>query len=334
MGFIRVLEPGMLSTVQDLGRAGWAARGVPTGGAADPFSLRLGNRLVGNADAAPGVEMTLTGAALHFEHDALVALTGAEAAASVGIRGGVERSMKSSTATPIRAGECLRVGPARRGARAYLCVAGGLRVPCVLGSASTHLAAGFGGFEGRALRAGDRLEFDETLSPAPAARSARGAREIAELVLARRSLRAVPGASGDVFEAEAADRFWDSEYSVTPQSDRAGLRLEGPAVRSRSGGRMISEGMYCGAVQVPENGQPIILCVDHPTTGGYPVIACVVTVDLPVLGQLRPGDHVRFERTTLEGARELFRELERRLDELIPPVARDVERSAVSRGSP
>lgn len=310
----------MLTTVQDFGRDGHGALGVPSGGAADPLSFRLGNRLVGNHDNAPALEMTLTGGAFLFDHDATIVLAGGDLAASIEPSDthtpptpptSAPRPITPWSAVPVHPGDRLRTGPISRGVRAYLCIAGGLAVPSVLGSASTHLAGGFGGFHGRALRAGDQLGF-HTAPPrrVPAALSDH-ARTLARESLDRRTLRAFPGPHTAQFDSSSL--FWSSPFTVTTHSDRVGLRLEGPAVPSRAAGRMRSEGMPCGAVQVPENGQPIILMVDRPTTGGYPVIACIATADLPTLGQLRPRDTVRFQPVTLAEARELFHERERRL---------------------
>lgn len=290
----------MQSTVQDLGRPGRASLGVPLGGAADPLSLRIGNRLLANPEGAAALEMTLSGGVFTFDRDADVVVIGGEAPVHLG-------DAPANAALPLRvpAGAFLRIGRIHAGARLYLCVRGGLDVPPVLGSASTLLAAGFGGHDGRALRAGDALDVGPPSSDAPRAALPESWR--AELLDARerRTLRALPGAHAPAFRG--ADRLlYVDEFVVTPQSDRAGLRLQGPVVPSPYAGRMISEGMTVGAVQIPENGQPILLMPDGPTTGGYPVAACIAEVDLPTLAQLPPLARVRFERVTLEEARALW----------------------------
>jgi biotin-dependent carboxylase-like uncharacterized protein len=319
MGVMRVVEPGMFTTVQDLGRSGWAAIGVAPGGAVDALSLRVGNRLVGNADGAASLEMTMVGGTFDFEQDATIVVAGGEVSGSVG-GGGAARTSEMARPMEIRRGERLRLGPITRGVRAYLCVRGGIMVESVLGSASTHAGAGFGGVQGRALRRGDVVEIGPARGQVGAGTPWARAGTLVDEALERRTLRAVEGAQIAAFAGASASAFWSSEFVVSSQSDRVGLRLQGRIGAANLGGRMASEGMMFGAVQVPEGGEPIVLMADHPTTGGYPVIACVATVDLPSLGQLRPGDRVRFERVTAGAARELFRERERALNLEIAPV--------------
>jgi len=305
----------MLTTVQDLGRNGSASLGVAIGGAADSLSLRIGNRLVGNTDNAAGLEFTLTGGLFEFEKDAVIAVSG-----------GVASVLKNEIEVPmwhalrVQAGERVRIGPVRRGVRVYLCVRGGVQVKEVLGSASTHLAAGFGGHEGRALRSGDELRYQD-FAEEPGDFDAR---PLGADLLHRRTIRAIEAPLEGRFHREAADAFWRSEFVISNQSDRAGVRLEGNAIASLCHGRMTSEGMTHGVIEVPESGQPIVLGVDHPTTGGYPVIGCVATVDLPVLGQLRPRETVRFERVSVEEARRLLAERETELGRVLsslPPLS-------------
>ncbi len=307
---VRVLEPGMLTTVQDLGRSGFASLGVAVGGAADSFSLRVGNRLVGNSDSAAGLEFTLTGGLFEFEKDAIISVTGGIADVFRS-----ESQVPMWRATSVRAGERVRIGPVRRGVRVYLCIAGGIDVKEVLGSESTHLAAGFGGHEGRAIRSGDVLNHHDSTAQA----CSLDVRALGAGLLHRRTLRAIEAPIEARFHREAAEAFWASEFTVSNQSDRAGVRLEGNAITTLCHGRMTSEGMTHGVIEVPENGQPIVLGVDHPTTGGYPVIGCVATVDLPVLGQLRPREAVRFEWVSVEQARRLFAERDAAMDKELPP---------------
>ena len=306
MGALRVIEPGMLTTVQDLGREGFAAFGAPVGGAADSLSLRVGNRLVGNQEGAAGIEMTLLGGVFEFEDDAVVAVVGGEVEARLG-----EKAVESCAAVQVRRGGSLRIGRVLTGCRVYLCARGGVRVRQVMGSSSTHLAVGIGGFERRALKAGDRVEIGEPafLLPLPQGGGwGEGAvREQVRGMCDRRMVRLVVGSR---FSAAAVRAFVGGEYKVLAQSDRVGLRLDGPTIEAPDGGRMISEGMMFGAVQVPENGKPIVLMADHPTTGGYPVVGCAASVDLPTLWQLRPGDLVRFEPVDGQVARQLYRDRE------------------------
>jgi antagonist of KipI len=301
---IRVLQPGFLTTVQDLGRPGWAHLGVSASGAADPLSLRLGNRLAGNPPGAAGLEMTLVGGQFEFEDAALIALAGADFGPTLD-----GRPVPLWTSLPVRPGQILRLGPTRNGARCYLCVRGGLDVPTVLGSASTHLLTGLGGQEGRPLRPGDQL----AIRPHPGPDIFRLRRlEPRALPLLQPSgiLRVTPGPQADRYSESVRHQFHRREYRVREDSDRMGLRLTGWPLVPIHTLDLVTEGAPLGAVQVPRNGQPIILFVEHQTTGGYPKIANVVAADFHRLGQLRPRDEVRFEPVTLVRARTLLQEQE------------------------
>lgn len=301
----RVIQPGMLTTVQDLGRTGLANIGVPPGGAADAFSFSIANRLAGNDQAAPALECTLTGPTLRFDTDATVAITGAPADVHLD-----HQPVAQWTALLVQRDQTLRVGAARAGCRMYVAVRGGFQIPRVLGSASTLLSAGFGGIDGRPLRTGDQLALqpgDHPLARTPDLKSA-------ESFLTRRIVRAIEAPLENRFDRGAAEQFWSTIWTVSNRSDRMGVRLEGPGVATLCAGRMTSEGMPHGAVEIPADGQPIALGVEHPTTGGYPPIACVATIDLPLLGQLRPRDSVRFQRITREEALALLREQTHQID--------------------
>lgn len=292
----------MQPTVQDLGRPGLAAIGVPPGGAADALALRLGNRLLGNPDHAAGLELPLSGGLFTFDADAHVVVLGGLAEITLD---GAPAELGAVLRVP--AGRPLQVGRVVKGARAYLLVRGGLAVPAVLGSASTLLRAGFGGWQGRALRVGDVLPVGEPAGPVFRDDLPRAWRAMLESVRDRRILRAMPGPHA---APGVRAPLWTDEFTVTPRSDRAGLRLSGPPVPSPFAGNMPSEAMAPGSVQVPEDGQPILLMPDGPTTGGYPVAACIAEVDLPTLGQLPPLAKIRFEHVTLHQARELWLERE------------------------
>ncbi len=302
MGVIHVQEPGLLTTVQDLGREGFGPMGVSASGAADRVALRIGNRLIGNAEGAAGLEMTLLGGRFVFWDGAVFALTGSDFAATLD---GAPVSLWASH--PAKARETLRLGPTRSGARCYLCVQGGIEAKDFLGSASTHLLSGLGGHEGRALREGDVLK----IGPAKDTFRARtlGA-TTCERLARRKVLRVTPGPQNDWFPEAAQKVFYENTYRVAEESNRMGLRLEGAAIPAPWGGEMISEGVALGAVQVPEGGMPIILFVEQQTTGGYPKIANVISADFHSLGQLRPRDEIRFERVEWETARSLLREQE------------------------
>ena len=287
MSSIRIVSPGLQTTVQDLGRFGWTHFGISASGAADAFALRAGNLLVGNAENAAAIEMTLMGAAFEFQADSVIALAGADFGAGLPLW----------TPVPVKAGQTVRCGPSLAGARCYLCVRGGIAVPRVMGSASTHVITGVGG---RALRAGDILPVgnEAIRRPRPVPKDVPA--------LGDGPLRVTDGPQSESF----SDELYRGEYTVTEESNRMGLRLRGAAIASAVG-HMLTEGAALGAVQVPPDGQPIILFVEHQTTGGYPKPANVISADFRRLGQLRPRDQVRFERVTIEQALRLLQEQER-----------------------
>lgn len=289
---IVVESPGMFTTVQDLGRFGYGTLGVSAAGAADRVALRLGNRLVGNPPGAAGLEMTLLGGVFRFERDSVIALTG----------GDFECSVPMWRAVAVRAGETVRCGGARSGARCYLCVAGGIDVPAVLGSRSAHALSGIGG---GGLRRGAVL----SLGAGRGAEAGRGVKP-ARLYPAG-AIHVTPSVQTDWFSPEQRQVFVSTVWRVSNAADRMGLRLEGPPIACAGGGRMLTEGAPLGAVQLPPGGEPIILFVDQQTTGGYPKIASVISADLHRVGQLRPREAVRFEWVTPDEARRRLLELER-----------------------
>lgn len=302
MNTIEVQAPGLLTTVQDLGREGFGPMGVSPSGAADAVSLRVGNRLVGNDDNAAALEMTLVGGTFRFTEAAVIALTGSDFGATLD---GAPVPLWESI--PVRAGACLRLGATRSGARCYLCVHGGIAVEPVLGSASTHLLSGLGGFDGRPLRRGDMLRLGPTSAPA---RKRRTDSQALRALAPRKLLRVTAGPQADWFAESTQRTFYESTYRVAENSNRMGLRLEGAAVAPTPAREMITEGVSLGAVQVPAGGHPIILFVEQQTTGGYPKIANVISADLVSVGQLRPRDEIRFERVEFATAQSLLREQE------------------------
>jgi len=305
MSFIQVLAPGLLTTVQDLGRQGFGTMGVSPSGAADALSLRIGNLLVGNPAHAAALEMTLLGGAFQFPQGGVLALTGSDFGATLD-----EKPVELWTSFEARPGQILRLGPTRSGARCYLCVRGGILVKDFLGSASTHLLSGLGGHEGRALRKGDELKIGE-LSTSFRKRTL--ARKALERLRPRKVLRVTPGPQSDWFPASAQQTFYANTYRVAEESNRMGLRLDGPPIPEGAHGEMISEGVSLGAIQIAAGGLPIILFVEQQTTGGYAKIANVISSDLASLGQLRPRDEIRFERVHWERARALLIEQEKLL---------------------
>ena len=303
MRVIEVQEPGLLTTLQDLGREGFGPMGVSSSGAADPIALRIGNRIVGNAEGAAGLEMTLLGGTFVFPEGAIFALAGSDFGATL-----VGAAVDPWTVVEANPGQILRLGPTRSGARCYLCVQGGIAVTPFLGSASTHLLSGLGGHEGRALRKGDVLTIGDA---GGLYRKGTLAAKALERLAPRKVLRVTPGPQSEWFSEAAQKMFYDSTYRVAEESNRMGIRLQGAAISATSGGEMISEGVSLGAVQIPAGGLPIILFVEQQTTGGYAKIANVISADFRSLGQLRPRDKIRFERVDWEKARGLLMDQEK-----------------------
>jgi antagonist of KipI len=304
MPVVNVKSPGFLTTIQDLGRPGYAHLGVSASGPADSVALRLGNLLVGNDENTPALELTLVGGAFEFESNTVVAITGSDFEPTCG-----GQPVPLWTSYFVRAGDRLEFGATKSGARCYVCVRGGIECPRVLGSASTHVLTGIGGLNGRALQRGDILRVGTA--------NANGnyvphtvSQEILRHIQRSGPLRITRGPQASYFTDEAHSTLSSSAYVVSEESNRMGLRLTGPLLKRTREKEMITEGVSLGAIQVPQNGQPIILFVEHQTTGGYPKIANVISADLHRVGQLRPRDEVRFETVPIDIARSLLREQE------------------------
>jgi len=296
---ITVLKPGLFTTIQDGGRWGYQDRGVPVSGPMDRQAHRHANALVGNAPDAATLEATLLGPELRFDQPAVIAVTGADLGAAID-----DKPAAVDTPHRVESGGTLRFGTRRSGTRAYLAVDGGINTPMILGSRSTHVVSGLGGIDGRALRAGDRL----ALGSANEAESEsnhhlrRGPSRSAALQGGAR-LRAMRGPQDYYFDNAAFDWLTRTRFAVSPQSDRMGYRLVSGSERTRplSGskpGSMISDAAFTGGIQIPPSGDPILLMADRQTTGGYPQIATVITADLPLAGQLAPGDWIEFALCT------------------------------------
>lgn len=276
-----ILAPGPLTTVQDLGRRGLAALGVGASGAADRGSLQLANRLVGNVEGAAALELTLGGLRLRVDGAAIIALTGAPCPVTVG-----GRSMGMNGPIAVRPGEVIVVGTPAEGVRTYLAVRGGVAVPPVLGARSTDTLSGLGP---EPVRAGTVLPIGSETTGFPVVDQAPVRRLDGDVVL-----RVVPGPRADWFDPDALRTLGADPFLVTAESNRIGVRLDGPELRRTETVELPPEGMVRGALQVPPSGRPVLLLADHPVTGGYPVIAVVVDEDVDRAGQLRPGDRVRF----------------------------------------
>jgi len=313
-----VQSAGFLTSVQDLGRVGFRQSGVSVGGALDSFALRVANALAGNEEGAPGLEATLGKLRLRFEDERIVAWCGGAFSVRIG-----EAELPAGHAGLVMKDDELIMTAPEAGSRAWLAISGGIDVPLVLGSRSTDLRGNFGGHEGRSLRDGDVLRlckerrFEtadfigrrlQTAAPwisewsAPAPWAATAKRD--------RFLRIVRGANWDRFTPEAQTSLVTTSFTVTPDSDRMGARLDGPMLDRIEASDLLSEAVAPGTLQIPPNGKPILLLGDCQTIGGYPKIAHVITVDLPIAAQLWPGDAVRFHEVSLAEAQGLLRERE------------------------
>ncbi|MCW5720069.1 MAG: biotin-dependent carboxyltransferase family protein [Devosia sp.] len=306
---ISILECGKLNTIQDLGRFGLRSIGITTSGAMDSVALRVGNILVGNGADFAAIEIQTYPFTLRFETETRFALTGTDAPAD--LDGMPLPPWWSMSAKP---GQTLRIGQPRTGARSYIAVAGGIGVPLTLGSRSTSLRNGFGGLEGRALRAGDRL----TTTTLPYSSVEIGANIPSGLAAAQGTLdvRVIPGAELDILPTELQRQFWTAVWLVTAQSDRGGYRLRGPELKLPAPMEMRSYGVVAGIIQLPPSGQPIVQLSDANTAGGYPRMGGVIEADLHQLGQAQPGSKVRFRQTDFETAQAAQRDIEDFLSEL------------------
>lgn len=291
---MKILRPGLLTTVQDGGRMGYQAFGVPVCGAMDWISLAAANILAGNEWDAGALEITGMGPAIRFEEDCVFALSGADFSATL-----AGQPLAPNGAWLAHKDDVLEMGAAKGGFRTYLAVSGGLDIPKVMESQSTCLAAGFGGFEGRALKKGDRIGLHEPqlwLKDLPQ-------RKIDPIYDPNVPVRVVLGPQDEAFSQQGIETFFEAEYKLGVQCDRMGCRLEGPSIALKEGAspNILSDGIVMGSIQIP-NGQPIVMMADRQTTGGYVKLGTVITADLPLMAQKRPGDTVRFERVPVQQA--------------------------------
>ncbi|GAX91544.1 biotin-dependent carboxyltransferase family protein [Effusibacillus lacus] len=314
---LKVIRPGLLTSIQDLGRFGLQKHGVIVSGAMDPFALRTANLLVGNEEGEGALEITMMGPSLLFEKDSLISICGASLSPKIN-----GHPVAEWRPVYVKQGSVLQFGTPVAGCRAYLAVAGGFDIPKVMGSCSTYLRAGIGGLQGRALKEGDVLN----LRP-PSEQAKRRIRQLSEAAgtLGFSSsewtistdilpaygkdpvIRVIRGGQFELFSADSREQIFASEFQVTPQSDRMGYRLTGPKLSLSEPMELISEAVAAGTVQVPPEGNPIVLLADRQTTGGYPKIAQVITVDLPIIAQVKPGEKVRFQEVSIDEAQELYR---------------------------
>jgi biotin-dependent carboxylase-like uncharacterized protein len=298
MATVIVHKAGLLTTVQDRGRYGYQRYGMPVSGAMDVISLELAKLLVGNDPGDACLEATISGPELEFTGATWIAITGADMDSHLNGQG-----IPLNTAVDIRPGDRLGFRGLRSGCRAYIAFAGGLAVPPVMGSRSTYLRAGIGGFQGRALMPGDELPLGESSGKPRLKKLPEG---LIPEYKHEQTIRIISGPEAHYFEIAGLRNFLSTEYIVTAQSDRMGYRLSGEPIKHKEGmTNIISVGISFGTVQVPGDGQPIILMADRQTSGGYARLANVITIDLTLLAQMQPGDKVRFKETTFEIAQQL-----------------------------
>jgi antagonist of KipI len=303
-----VIEPGILTTIQDLGRYGFSRFGVPPSGALDIFSLRVANLLVENREEKAVLETTLMGLKIRALKEIVISITGGDLCSTLN-----GEPLEIWRTHLLVEGDIIHFKKVRAGCRAYLAVCGGFVVPKIMGSCSTYLSGNFGGLEGRKLRRGDILH---TLN-IPSSLNKLGLRFPLDWIPSSEKevpLRVIPGPQDHHFTEKGFQTFSSSSYQVTPQCDRMGVRLEGPRIERRSSVEesIISEGLISGAIQVPGDGKPIIILTEL-VTGGYTKIATIISTDLPKVAQLKPGDPVRFKPISIEESHDLLKEQEERL---------------------
>lgn len=296
---IEFLNGGFLTTLQDWGREGFQEFGVPVSGVMDRQAMVLGNVLVGNEDREAVLEVTLMGPMMIFKADQIIAITGGDLMPRLD-----NQPLPMYQAVLVKAGQKLTFGGVKSGCRAYIAVAGGFNVPEVMGSKSTNLKAGLGGYKGRKLNKGDVLEFNKPKVCIPNMEL----RHITPTDYTQKEivLRVILGPQEDAFTQKGIETFLSKTYAVTNESDRMGYRLDGEKIEHKDGGDIITDGIAFGAVQVPSHGQPIIMLADRQTTGGYTKIANVISVDLPKIAQCMPGHKIRFEAIEVEKAQALY----------------------------
>lgn len=323
---IKILKPGLLTTIQDLGRVGYQKQGIIASGVMDPMAHRIANLLVGNAQHAATMEMTLAGPKIQFQEKTLIAICGGNLSPHID-----GTPVKLWRPIFVQKGSTLTFGQAKEGCRAYLAVAGGFDVPDRMGSKSTYLRAGIGGYHGRALQTDDTLSIglpsssvQDRIKELEEEANGQSFHEMDWYVGAKfapnfqsnQPIRIIRGREFGWFSETSQKALFQESYTISSQSDRMGYRLEGSSLELEREQSMISEAVAFGTIQVPSNGQPIILLADRQTTGGYPKIAQIASVDLPVIGQMKPGSTITFQEISLEEAQQFILEREKQIQEL------------------
>ena len=320
MSSMEIVSPGLLTTVQDLGRTGYQRYGIPVCGALDSVSLRIANILVGNRDHLAGLEITAIGPTIRFTEGATIAIVGADLEPALD-----GNPMPTWESVYAEAGSVLSFGMPRDGLRAYLAVAGGIEAPLAMKSRSTDLKGGFGGFGGRALAAGDAIAVGDSPYHGDASYR-RLPPEISRQTTYGQyfDIRVVLGPQDSAFTEEGIYTLLNSEYTVSNDADRTGYRLEGPIIEHISGADIVSDGTALGSIQVPGGGTPIVLLSDRGTTGGYTKIATVISPDIGLIAQAMPGARIRFAQVTVEEAHQILLEQERMIAEIKAFVGLDL----------
>lgn len=296
---IKIMTGGFMTTIQDLGRYGYQETGMSVSGVMDTRSASLANILVGNDENEGVIEVTMMGPTIEFTKDNIIAVTGGDL--GVKLDGA---SFPRYEAVLVRAGQTLSFAGMFGGARAFIAFAGGLDVPVVMGSKSTNLKSRIGGFQGRKLAAGDEIGFTAPKTWLPNMQLRKLA--LPDYSAKEHTLRVLLGPQDDHFKQSGIDTFLNNEYTISNEYDRMGCRMQGPVIKHKAGGDIITDGISFGAVQVPSHGNPIVMMADHQTTGGYTKIANVISVDLPILAQCMPGHKIRFRWVTIEEAQKLY----------------------------
>lgn len=302
---LTILSPGPLSTIQDAGRFGAMGKGFSPGGAMDMDAMTLANLLVGNAPGVGVIEITMLGITARFDCHSVIALTGADMSPRLN-----DLPVETYCSIAVHPGDILSMGAAKSGMRAYLAVAGGFDLPMVMGSVSTNLKCGLGGFQGRKLQKGDELPLNQSVAAHQPLRLSPP--NYPDSI----TLRVLLGPQDDAFTKRGIDAFLGCEYILTDKSDRMGLRLSGEKIESKNGVDILSDGIAAGSVQIPASGEPIIMMADRQTTGGYAKIATVISADLSRVAQARPGTRIRFVQVSESEAVRLRREMEKKKKQL------------------
>ncbi|WP_112181954.1 biotin-dependent carboxyltransferase family protein [Paraliobacillus zengyii] len=334
---IHIIKPGLLTSVQDLGRFGFQRYGVISSGAMDLYAHRVANLLVGNEVNHATLEITLLGPIIEFQQDTLISICGANLSPTI-----FGNPIHNNRPILVKAGSILRFGSAKQGCRAYLAIAGGIQVDPIMKSKSTYLRAGIGGHQGRALRKGDQLligskTVDNNKLETELARFSHRLTDYEEakwsfdpLLFDQNNstnrIRAIKGRQYDWFSQESQQAFVNKTFKILADSDRMGYRLKGEIIKRNNTSELISEAVTMGTIQVPSDGNPIVLLADGQTTGGYPKIGEVISIDIPLLSQAKPGDKVKFEWITLAKAQKLYMEREQLMNQLEIGIALHLRR--------